>query len=73
MKWDTRVPIYERADENLLPLEEHKGESRWQTCMCKTCQRKRKTYDSLPGRQIDWERYKKNSDWHYNAIFYVGE
>jgi len=76
MKWDHRVPYFEGAEEVFAnPVTEHIAESRWQTCDCKTCQRKRATYDSLPGKKIDWERHRRtpNSEWHYNAIFYVGE
>ena len=76
MEWDHRVPIFERAEEVFeFPVTEHTAESRWQSCDCKTCQRKRRTYDSLPGKPIDWARHKRtpNKDWHYATIFYVGE
>jgi len=71
---DRRIGQFERSEDFLQrPFQEHVAESRWQTCGCETCQRKRHTYDMLPGKPIDWDRYKKSSDWHYNAIFYVGE
>ena len=43
------------------PLEEHTANSRWQTCNCLTCQRKRKMMDSLPGEKIDWTQFKKSA------------
>jgi len=71
---DRRIGQFDHSEEFLQrPFATHLAESRWQICMCETCQRKRHLYDSLPGKKIDWERYKKSSDWHYNAIFYVGE
>ncbi len=68
----TTVGYFIRDIELPNPVEEHLGTSRWQTCNCQTCQEKRIKYDSMPGKQIDWERYKRSSDWKSDAIFYVG-
>lgn len=71
---DRRIPELDHGNwQPPNPLQEHLAESRWQSCDCLTCQTKRHTYDTLPGKKIDWERYRRSADWHYNAIFYVGE
>jgi hypothetical protein len=73
MEWDRRVPEIAKMQRELPnALEEHVAESRWQTCNCRTCQEKRMTMDAMPGKRIDWERYKQSTNWNYKAIFYVG-
>lgn len=66
--------VIDKSEQELPnPVTEHVAESRWQSCDCKTCQRKRLMLDGMPGKRFDWYRYRKNSDWGYGAIFYLGD
>jgi hypothetical protein len=46
------------------PLEKHVAESKWQYCMCRSCQYKRNYLDSLPGKKIDYNTFR-NRDENY--------
>ncbi len=41
------------------PLEEHRAESRWQFCNCRSCQEYRFLIESQPGSPIDFKTYRK--------------
>jgi hypothetical protein len=71
---DRRIQQFGNGGEIELPnpLEVHIAESRWQTCNCRTCQEKRLKYDAMPGKKIDWERYRRTAGWDIKAIFYIG-
>jgi hypothetical protein len=44
------------------PIEKHTADSKWQFCNCKTCQTKRLTLDSLPGKPIDYATYRRKDE-----------
>lgn len=39
--YDREEAKYAHPREYYLRVEEHTGDSKWQTCMCRTCQDKR--------------------------------
>ena len=44
------------------PLEEHEAESKWQYCNCLSCQNKRFFLESLPGAQINWDKWRAKDE-----------
>ena len=40
------------------PFEEHLAESKWQYCLCQTCQEKRFKMEQMPGAKIDWDKFR---------------
>jgi hypothetical protein len=58
---------YIKVDEWEPPKEtivEHKAESQWQYCMCRTCQKKRHMMEALPGPPINWDTVRLKDE-HY--------
>jgi hypothetical protein len=56
------VGIVMTEEEFELPIEKHTADSKWQFCKCKTCQRKRKYLDSLPGTPIDYATFRHKDE-----------
>lgn len=46
----------------LKPLEEHTAESKWQFCNCRSCQEKRALILSMPGKEIDFAKYRRSDE-----------
>jgi hypothetical protein len=49
-------------NDQLEPFEKHTADSKWQFCMCETCQRRRKLIDSAPGMPIDYSVHRKKDE-----------
>jgi len=50
------------ASRAYKPFEPHVAESKWQFCNCLSCQNKRATIDALPGKPIDYTKYRRNDE-----------
>jgi len=47
-------------EQNFIePIEEHTADSKWQFCMCRSCQSKRALILSMPGKEIDFTKYRR--------------
>ena len=44
------------------PIEVHTAESRWQSCNCRSCQGKRALILSMPGKEIDFAKYRRSDE-----------
>jgi len=44
------------------PLEPHTAESKWQFCNCRSCQGKRALILSMPGKEIDFAKYRRSDE-----------
>jgi hypothetical protein len=42
-------------EPNEASLAIHTADSKWQYCMCRTCQQKRHKLDSMPGEKINYD------------------
>ena len=54
-------PEFDKTRE-YKPLEKHVAESKWQFCNCLSCQNKRALLDSLPGKAIDYQTYRRKDE-----------
>jgi hypothetical protein len=53
------IPDWEPNSESIV---EHKAESQWQYCMCRTCQQKRHKMDALPGPPINYDTLRLTAE-----------
>lgn len=44
------------------PIEPHVAESKWQFCNCRSCQEKRALILSMPGKEIDFAKYRRSDE-----------
>ena len=57
-----KVGTFGGAEVFANPIEPHTSESRWQTCNCKSCQSKRALILRMPGKDIDFAKYRRSDE-----------
>ena len=55
------IPDWEPPKESIT---EHTADSRWQYCMCRTCQQKRWKLDHMAGPPINYDKLRLKDE-HY--------
>ena len=55
------VPVIPQRAETVA-LEEHTADSRWQFCMCASCQDIRRRIEEAPGKPIDFATYRHKDE-----------
>jgi hypothetical protein len=54
-KFDHEEARYTHPREWYQVIEEHTADSKWQYCMCRSCQDRRETIEKIPGPPINWD------------------
>ena len=53
-----QLGVFEGGWQPMEPLEEHAADSKWQYCLCGSCQSKRHLLETLPGVKIDFNTFR---------------